>query len=630
MQISARLTRPSFYFYWFVLGALCLSVVSRASGQSIRVDKIEPPNWWVGMKHNRVQLMVNGSDLSDCQVESNHRGLKVVGVEPVGNPNYTFVNIEVSPSLPPGDYELRFKVPGQDSASFSFPVLSRSDSSNRHQGFSHRDVIYLITPDRFANGDPANDRAPGTLDEFDPGQHAKRHGGDLQGIIDHLDYLQDLGVTALWLNPVLENRGINSYHGYKTTDWYKIDPRFGTNEDYRTLVEAAHRKGMKIIFDHVANHIGIRHPWIKNLPEPDWLNGSVEDHLLEKHYLLSLSDPHADPNSKRELKDFWFVDRMPDLNQRNPRLAKYLIQNSIWWIEYSGLDGIREDTYPYVDQNFMAKWAKAIRLEYPDFNIVGEIWATHSAYIAQFQERTILPRDFETHLPAVMDFPLMEAVRRFLDGSGKLRDLHAVYAQDFLFTDVNNLLVFGDNHDTPRMMFVANENVARVKLALTLLLTTRGTPQLLYGTELGMVGGESHVELRANFPGGFPGDKRAAFEAEGRTRLENEMHEFVKQLLHLRKKHPALSQGKMIHYAPTWRNDIYRVLKVFEDGLRSEKILILTNGHEERKTVRLDDLAHHLESCRLIDLKTGKECDWRAGIQLKPLEARLLRLSDSP
>ena len=562
---------------------------------------MEPPNWWAGMKYRNVQLMLYGDGLAQLSVRSPDPNLKVKSVSKLGHANYAFVDLELNKQLQPGTYEL-ICTSGGVSKTVSFPVHARTERGRRHQGFSQRDAIYLITPDRFANGDTSNDRVDGVLDEFDPTQDRMRHGGDLRGIIDHLDYIQDLGFTAIWLNPVLENSGINSYHGYKATDLYKIDPRFGSNEEYKEFVEAAHQRGLKVIFDHVANHIGIRHPWVKNLPTKDWLNDSVEDHLSEKHYLLSLTDPHAEPQARKELKTFWFVDRMPDLNQRNPWLAKYLIQNSIWWIEFTGLDGIREDTYPYADQQFLTDWAKAIRAEYPNFNIVGEIWATKSAYIAHFQDKTVLPRDFETHLPAVMDFPLMQSFRSFLDSSGKLSDVYAVYAQDFLYTDINNLLVFTDNHDTTRAIFHAKEDADRVKLVLSILLTNRGIPQLLYGTEIGMLGGESHVELRADFPGGFPGHKRSAFENAGRTASEREMYEFVKKLLHLRKNHVALTDGKMIHYPPTWNRDVYRFFRIHED----EKILVIANGHAEDRSVDLSDLRHHIGDRQLKDLMSDE------------------------
>ena len=394
-----------------------------------------------------------------------------------------------------------------------------------------QDVIYLITPDRFANGNREERFEQEISTISNPADSRKRHGGDLEGITSRLGYLKDLGITTIWLNPILENSGRSSYHGYAATDLYRVDPRFGTNVEYKNLVDEAHRRGLKIILDHVNNHIGIRHPWIQNPPAPEWLNGSVDKHDRQKHYLHAVSDAHGGKNSSRLLKTFWFVDSMPDLNQSNEFLANYLIQNSLWWIEFSGIDGIREDTYPYNDQPFMARWAKSVLDEYPNFNIVGEIWSNHPAYIALFQQGSKMPRSIETHLPAVMDFPLMMSWRKFLTGKGNLRDVYETYSQDFVYADPDNLVVFLDNHDISRAIFAAKGDEARVKLAATVLLFARGIPQILYGSEIGMLGGESHVELRADFPGGFPDQTQNAFTAEGRTERQADFYDYYQKLL---------------------------------------------------------------------------------------------------
>lgn len=540
------------------------------------------------MQLQDVQLMLYGTDLNQLSARFEDQRIKVLSIHTLPNPSYAFINIQIPTDLPAGSYTLHLSnTEGQTSVDYA--ILERENNENRHQGFGPEDVIYLITPDRFANGDAGNDRVDGLLDEYNPAENGKRHGGDLQGIIDHLDYLADLGITALWLNPVLENRGRNSYHGYAATDLYRIDPRFGSNADYKRLVDEAHRRGLKVIFDHVNNHIGIHHPWIENLPMPDWLNGTVADHTLHKHYKLAPTDPHADPHSDELLRTFWFVDAMPDLNLTNPYLATYRIQNTLWWIEYSGIDGIREDTYPYTDQAYLANWAQAIMASYPDFNIVGEIWELEPAYLSLFQEKSKLPRDFETHLPAVMDFPLSDAFRNYLTGSGKLADIYKVISQDFVYTDINNLLTLFDNHDMARGIFIANGDQQKLRQVLAMLLTIRGIPQLLYGTEIGMMGGESHVELRADFPGGFPGDARSAFTEEGRTETEREIHSYVRALLHLRKSSNALRIGKMIHYPPPRYNvDIYKYLRIYED----EMVLVVVNGEDENRNVDLSEVLH--------------------------------------
>ncbi|PHN03492.1 alpha-amylase family glycosyl hydrolase [Flavilitoribacter nigricans] len=552
--------------------------------QAVRLDKVEPPNWWTGMQWSEVQLMLYGDQLSGCTARFTDERLEIRAIHSVPNTHYAFVDVFIPEGLPPDDYTLIVENNGNETR-IDFPIYERERSGPRHQGFSQDDVVYLLTPDRFANGDQKNDDLPGLAD-FNPEEAGKRHGGDLQGIIDQLDFLADLGVTTLWLNPILENNGPNSYHGYAATDLYKIDARFGSNEDYRRLVEEAHKRGLKIIFDHVNNHIGINHAWMTDLPRPDWVNGSKADHLTDKHYLLSITDPYAAPNSEQLQKSFWFVDDMPDLNQRNPFLANYLIQNTLWWMEYTGLDGIREDTYPYPDQEFLADWVKAILTEYPNANIVGEIWALQPSYIAQFQKESHFRRDFETNLPSVMDFPLSEALRSYLRGEGRLRDVYDVLAQDFVYTAPDQLLTFIDNHDMTRAAYEAKGDTDRLKQALTILLTTRGIPQLLYATEIGMVGGESHIELRADYPGGFPGDRRSAFTEAGRTELENDIFRTTRQLLHLRKQYPALRQGRLVHYPMNWNNNVYKYLRLHESG----DILVLINGDDAEKKVDLSEL----------------------------------------
>lgn len=570
-------TRKNSHPNWAHLGLMILCLLSSSVQAQLSINKVEPPNWWAGMRWSRVQLMVYGNDLQGVTAAFTDARLKVAAVHHLSSSHHAFIDVDVPSDLPTGNYTLVLRKNGQEK-SINYPIQTRQTAPNLHQGFSPSDVIYLIAPDRFANGNTANDQVAG-LGDFDPNSPAKRHGGDLEGIISRLDYLKDLGITTLWLMPVLENSGQYSYHGYAATDLYRIDPRLGTNEDYRRLVQEAHRRGMKVVYDHVANHIGSTHPWMSQLPAADWLNGSTENHLSDKHYLMAVTDPYAAPVLSEQMRTFWFVDQMPDLNQRNPFLANYLIQNTLWWMEYTGLDGVREDTYPYPDQAFMARWAEALLQEYPHSNIVGEIWANSPAYLAQFQKESILPRNFETNLPAVMDFPLCEAFRAYLQGKGPLRGVYDVLAQDFLYTDPDNLLVFMDNHDMSRGSFVAQGRTDLIKQVLTMTLTTRGIPQLLYATEINMVAGESHVELRADFPGGFPGQSRNAFTEAGRTPAEQEVFAFTRKLLQLRKSHPALASGQLMHQPPSWGYDVYAYWKTTAD----EQILILINGHDEPK-----------------------------------------------
>jgi glycosidase len=577
---------------------LAVALASPAIAQAPVVEKVEPANWWTGMQWDTVQLMVYGDGLNGITARFPGDGPRVLATHEAASPSYVFVDIHVPADLVPGTYALELSRDGE-TTTVDYPVLARESTEGRHQGFGPEDVVYLLMPDRFANANPANDRVEGLPDELDRSIPGARHGGDLEGVMERLDYLADLGVTALWLNPVLENRMRGSYHGYAATDLYRVDPRFGTNEDYRRLVEEAHARGLKVIFDHISNHIGAGHPWMEDLPTETWLNGSVEDHLSEKHYMMAIADPYTPPATEEMLKTFWFVDGMPDLNQTDPFLATYLIQNMIWWIEYTGLDGIREDTYPYPDQAFLADWAEAILAEYPELNIVGEIWIGEPALTAVFQKGTPLPRDFETNLPTVMDFALSDAWRAYMTGQGTLQGVYSVIAQDFLYGDPFNLMTFVDNHDMPRAMFVADGDRRKVKQGLAMLLTTRGIPQILYGTEIGIVGGESHVELRADMPGGWPGDQRDAFTAAGRTDGEAEIFDYLRRLLHLRRDHPALAVGELIHFPPTWNNNTYSYLRT-TDG---ETILVVVNGYEGERMIGLEEVAPHLPAdARLVDL----------------------------
>lgn len=577
------------------------------------------------MQHDQIQLMVYGKNLHGIKAAFDNNDLPITAVHSVANETYSFIDVDLS-NAGPGTYTLRLT--GADSeATIPFSVYERAPMEGRNQGFSVDDVVYLITPDRFANGDPDNDRADGLIDDFDPTQHGTRHGGDLQGIQERLPYLADLGITAVWLNPILENNANNSYHGYQATNYYKIDPRHGGNEAYKNFVAAAHEHGIKVIFDHVNNHIGVNHVWVDNLPTATWLNGSKEDHLSSKHYKMAFSDPYADPHADELLRTFWFVDAMPDLNQRDPYVATYLIQNSIWWMEYTGLDGYREDTYPYPDQAFLADWAAAILKEYPTSNIVGEIWETEPAYLSLFQAESHFARDFETNLPTIMDFALTDAWRKYLEGTVRLDAVYKVLAQDFVYTDRNNLFTFFDNHDMARAYFISDGNVKKMKQVFTMLLTTRGIPQMLYGSEHNMRGGQSHIELRADMAGGFPGDTRDVFTEAGRTEMENDMFSFVRRLLHLRKKHEVLRRGRLVHYPVAWNENAYKYLRMDEE----EKILVLINGEDQEKQIDLSELLHWFgERVSFKNLVTDEvmQMDANARVSVSPLGAYVLQVMD--
>ncbi len=595
--------------FFSILFALIFSISLFA--QKLVVNKIEPPNWWAGMKTNKIQLMVYGENLNNISARFDDSKIKVKHVNKTANPSYAFIDIEIPINITPKDYKLILSR-GNDKTSYTFPILKRKADKYQFQGFSSKDVIYLIMPDRFSNGDITNDSIPDYSDYMNkiPGQN--RAGGDIQGMIDKLDYLNDLGITSIWSTPLTENNTFRSYHGYAATDFYKIDPRLGTNELYKKFVEEAHKHGLKIILDHVSNHFSDDHVWMKNPPTPNWTNGTKENHLNADHSKMIFTDIHADSSTIKNVEQGWFVDSMPDLNQENPFVANYIIQNTIWWIEYSGLDGIREDTYPYNNQKFMAHWGKVILNEYPAINIVGEVWTGETDFLAGYQKDTFLPRGFNTYLPALTDFGLRDVLIGYLQERNNLYNIFNVIAKDFLYKYPNNLVTFADNHDLARVMYYAKGNLDKAKIVYTVLLTTRGIPQIFYGSEIGIIGTDDHGKLRAPFPGGFPNDKRNAFTPEGRTQEENDIYNFLKYLIHLRKKYPALAEGKLTHFPPV--NDVY----VYFRTLANEKIMVVVNNNISVTNVDLRRVKNLIpEKSKFINLNSGEEIKLNTDLLLK-------------
>ncbi|NOX64718.1 MAG: hypothetical protein GXO85_02700 [Chlorobi bacterium] len=581
--------------------------------QSFKVNKIEPPNWWEGMKTDQIQLMVYGENLGEVKVKSS--GLKITQVYKVENKSYLFLDIDLT-GQKAGNYKLTF-FDSDDNIDITYPILKRESTTDRQQGFSNKDVIYLIMPDRFANGDTANDYVVGYKDSMQDQFTQARHGGDIQGVIDHLGYLKDLGISTIWLTPLVENNTFRSYHGYSATDFYKIDPRLGNIDLYKTLVSKAHDQDLKIIMDHVSNHISIDHPWMKNLPTPDWINGTVKNHLSADHHKMVYTDPHADSSTIEHVYKGWFVDYMPDLNQANRFLGHYIIQNTIWWIETSGVDGIREDTYPYCNQEFMSRWAKAVMNEYPNFNIVGEVWTGEPAFLSGYQGGNKL-RDFNTNLPAVTDFGMRDALGDFLKGNKNIDNFYNLLTKDYLYPNSDNLVTFIDNHDIGRAMFQADSNIAKFKIAFHLLLTTRGIPQILYGTEIGMIENDDHGTLRKNFPGGFPKDNRDAFTESGRTKYENDIFNFFQKMLTLRRNHPALSQGKLIHFPAD--DNVYVYFKIHGDEL----ILNIINTNEHPIEIDLNNYAHIIKNRNgFTDLFSAEHFDLKDKIKVNGMKAEM-------
>ncbi|MBK7106399.1 MAG: cyclomaltodextrinase N-terminal domain-containing protein [Ignavibacteriae bacterium] len=561
--------------------------------QQPKINKVEPPNWWSNHTFNKIQLMIYGENLSHANLTSLDEMIKISSI-PHKNENYLFAEIEIQNSAQPKIYNFLISNKfGVDT--LQYQLLEKNNSENIHQGFSTEDVVYLIFPDRFVNGDSSNDFLFNEKEEFEFKDLNGRHGGDIQGIINKLDYLQDLGITAIWSTPLVENNMYMSYHGYAATDFYRIDPRFGSNALYKNLVDEAHKRGIKIILDHVANHIGSNHEWISKPPTPTWINGTTQNHLPAEHDKVVYVDIHADKRNIEFANKGWFVNTMPDLNQTDSLLAKYIIQNTIWWIEFSGLDGIREDTYPYSDPEFMSIWAKEILTHYPKLNIVGEVWKGDPAVLAKFQTNNYFPNEFDTNLPVVTDFAIRDALYDYLDGKSGLLKIYETFGQDFVYSNPDNLLTFFDNHDTDRGMFAAKWNLEKFKKALTIVLTTRGIPQIFYGTEIGLDGGGHHGKIRAEFPGGFPKDSLNTFEEDGRNSNQNEIFNFTKKLLNLRKNNEVLIKGKFIQYFP--KDNVYVYKKVLDN---IEILIFLNDGNQEYQI----DLSRYLSTNNFENIET--------------------------
>ncbi|MCU0344633.1 MAG: alpha-amylase family glycosyl hydrolase [Ignavibacterium sp.] len=485
-----------------------------------------------------------------------------------------------------------------------YPIFAREESENKYKGFNQSDVMYLIMADRFCDGNSDNNNIDDSLDEFTSKDMDGRKGGDIEGITSKLDYLKDLGVTTVWITPMLENNMYMSYHGYAATDLYKIDPRFGSNELYKELVNQAHDKGLKIIMDHVSNHIGINHWWMKDIPFASWINGTFGNHLPANHNKMTFPDPYSPGESVDLIWDGWFTNYMVDLNQANPFLSKYLIQNTIWWIEYLGINGIREDTYPYCNQYAMAKWNKAILDEYPEFNIVGEIWTGEPPFLAAYQQKNKFGVHLDSHLPCVTDFALSDALRNFLSDKKGLEGIFNTLAQDFLYYDASNLLTFFDNHDIARGLYIANEDLDKYKIALTILLTTRGIPKILYGSEIGIVGDNNHGRIRSPFPGGFENDSLNSFSSCDRTEYQNDVFNFTQELLELRKSYKSLAVGKLTHFYP------FENLYVYFRKTNDESTMIIVNSNDKDVEVDLNKYKETLaETINIKNVKTNEETD---------------------
>ena len=614
----------NFYSIWIFFLALFISPIK--SSETYRIDHLEPPFWWAGMVENKLQLMVHGKNISDLEPEFSHPGIEINQVHRLSNPNYLFIDLFLLEEAIPGEFEIIFNKEGQPKTKYNYILLKRESDSADRKGFSPADVIYLITPDRYANGDPGNDSSSQLKEKQNRLKKGGRHGGDIQGIIDHLDYISDMGFTQIWLNPVLENdQHTYSYHGYSTTDYYNIDARFGNNELYKVLSKEAKKRGIGLVMDLILNHIGSEHWWMKDLPTIDWINNDGK-FVRSNHIHESVHDPHLTESQRDLFTSGWFVETMPDLNQNYTFLANYLIQNSIWWIEYADLSGFRIDTYPYIDKNFLSIWSKRIATEYPRFNFVGEEWSSNPTMVSYWQKGSNRYDDYDSYIPSMMDFPLQEALVNGLlgneDWNSGIVDIYRVISNDFQYGDPHNLVVFAGNHDMKRIYSQLNEQMDLYKMAMTIINTVRGIPQIYYGTEIAMSSTGDHGALRKDFPGGWPGDKVNAFTGRSLNKKELEAQNFIRKLLNWRKENIAITMGNMIHYPV--ENGIYVYFRSYNEAL----VMVIINNNKRSKTIDPDRFNEVIaEKKQGISILDNKVYDLTTKINLPGKGALILEIN---
>lgn len=609
-----------------------------------KIDRIEPTNWYVGMKNPSVQLMVYGKDIRSAEVSTNYPGVKIDSLVRLDSPNYLLVYMNIKDAQP-GTMKLCFKT-GKNKTNVNYELKARDMKGEDRQGFTNADVLYMLMPDRFASSGKNLEVKGLNAYKVDRSQPSLRHGGDLEGLRQHLDYFTELGVTALWFTPVLENNSpdhgkTSTYHGYATTDYYRVDPRFGSNADYRRLVDEAHKKGLKVVMDMIFNHCGFEHPWVKDMPTKDWFNTpewlypenqkytvktqtmdgeqTTNTKYLQTSYKLTpVLDPYASKVDLHETVDGWFVPTMPDLNQRNEHLMTYLIQNSEWWIETVGIDGIRMDTYPYADRKGMARWMEVLNEEYPNFNTVGETWVTEPAYTAAWQKDSPLQKE-NSNLKTVMDFAFFDRVNQAKNEEtdawwNGFNRIYNSLCYDYLYKDPSHVMAFIENHDTDRFLGETQDTLA-LKQALALLLTVNRIPQLYYGTEVLMNGTKQVTDgnVRKDFPGGFPGDTRSCFTTEGRTKAENDMFRWTARLLHWRQGNEVITKGKQTQFIP--QNGVYVVARSYN----GKNVMTVINGTSKAATMKAERYAEIIgDAQEATNILTGHKINISKDVKLAP------------
>ena len=549
-----------FLIFFAVLGAVACSNNSSFDPNSVadandKIARVEPLSWWVGMK-TPLQLLINGENISQYNVSlEGGNGVEITAVHKADSPNYLFVDVAVDSKADAGTYYLVF-TNGEEQFKYAYTISERRKNSAEREGFTTADAIYLLMPDRFGNGDESNDSTPCTTEKADRKAFFGRHGGDLQGMINGLDYIASLGMTTIWPTPLLvDNEPHESYHGYACGDYYHIDPRFGNNELYKEFVAEAHKRDIKVIMDVVTNHCGVAHWWMKDQPFNDWVHNFPQYTGTNVCFSTNM-DPNASAYDLNLQESGWFVPSMPDMNLNNKFVLNYFKQWAVWWLEYSDIDGFRVDTYPYNEKEPMSEWCKSVMAEYPNINIVGECWTSSIPQLAYWQGGNANKDGFNSNLRSVMDFPLQESICHALscDNPGWGQGMTRVYdclSHDFVYHDLDNMMIFTNNHDTTRIGDVINGNASRAKIGIAMLATMRGIPQVFYGEEMMLRSADlsqGHGGLRIDFPGGWAGDKTNLLTAEGRKGQNKELFDFSARLFNWRKSKEVIHSGETMHF----------------------------------------------------------------------------------
>lgn len=590
------------------------------------IERIEPPNWWVGMNNPSLQILLYGDDIGALTPVISHANVQLKKVQSVENPNYLFLDLLLADDMAATTVNIDLLKGNKIVKRIEYAFLDR-EAGLTANGFDSSDVMYLITPDRFANGDTSNDEILGMREGLDRSFDSGRHGGDIKGILDNIDYIKELGFTAIWLNPILENdMDTYSYHGYAATDFYKVDARYGTNEEYKKLCQIAQSKGVKIIMDMILNHSGSEHWFVKDPPTSKWINNN-NTFKPTSHKRTTHQDPYASEYDKKAFVDGWFVDTMPDLNQREALMATYLIQNTLWWIEYAGINGIRMDTYPYPDKNFMSDWTAAVMDQYPNFNIVGEEWSLNPVVVSFWQRGKVNSNGYVSSLPSVMDFPIQDTFNRSLVApenwnSGWI-NVYEMLGNDHLYPDPSNLVIFPDNHDMDRFFTQINYDFDLFKMGMVYFSTLRGIPQFYYGTEILMKNEkEGHGQIRSDFPGGWKGDMINGFTGKGLTTQEQEAQALTTKLLNWRKEKAVIHTGKLMQFAP--EDGVYSFFRYNE----KETVMIIFNKNDKETAVSMDKYNEMIGDKRnAFDVLNDRRFSLESILRIPPKTALILEIN---